>query len=45
MCLNESSFIKFLFVSVDVVNRKIDKMMKLLMDWFYDFFVEYDLFL
>lgn len=43
VCLNESSFTKLPFASVDVTNRKTDKMMKLLMDWFYDFPVEHDL--
>lgn len=45
VCLNESSFSKLPFASVDVTNRKTDKMMKLLMDWFYDFpvHVEHDL--
>lgn len=43
VCLNESSFTKLPFASVDVANRKTDKMMKLLMDWFYDFPVEHDL--
>ena len=43
VCLNESSFSKLPFASVDVTNRKTDKMMKLLMDWFYDFPVEHNL--
>ena len=43
VCLNESSFTRLPFASVDVTNRKTDKMMKLLMDWFYDFPVEHDL--
>ena len=43
VCLNESSLTKLPFASVDVTNRKTDKMVNLLMDWFYDFHVEHDL--
>ena len=43
VCLNESSFTNLPFASVDVTNRRTDKMMKLLMDWFYEFPVTQDL--
>ena len=43
VCLNESGLTKLPFASVDVTNRKTDKMMKVLMEWFYDFPVNHDL--
>ena len=43
VCLNESSFTKLPFASADVTNRKTDKMMILLMNWFYDFPGKHDL--
>lgn len=43
VCLNESGLTKLPFASVDVTNRKTDKMMKVLMDWCYDFPVKHDL--
>lgn len=43
VCLNESGLTKLPFASIDSRSRKIDKMMKLLMAWFYNFSVENDL--
>lgn len=43
VCLNESALTKLPFASADVTNRKTDKMMKVLMQWFCEFPVKNDL--
>ena len=43
VCLYESGLTKLSFASVDPTNRKIDKMMKVLMAWFYNVPVENEL--
>ena len=43
VCLNESGLTKLPFASVDSRSRKIDKMVKILMAWFYKFSLETDL--
>jgi len=42
VCLNESGLTKLSFASIDSRNRQIDKMMKILMAWFYKFSFETD---
>lgn len=43
VCLNKSGLCTLSFASVEPTSRKIDKMMKILMSWFYDSLVDNDL--
>lgn len=43
VCLNERGLTKLPFASIDLTHRKADKMIKVLMEWFYNFPVKTDL--